>query len=199
MIGHEAEYSSLRAEILSEQANESNLLIAMYTISLAIFTFAIDKQNPFLFLVIIFVLIPFRLQIIWKQTGIIRLSAYIIVNFENGDSGFKWERTILDAVKYREKGFKHWFKIIAYSSNMASLMVILAVSFNFYYLKAGTYSLQIQVLDIVFATLGLLFVVFLDIKNSSKKQRLLYIEEFKKVNEADRVNLEQSQDIDNQL
>ncbi len=123
----EAEYSSLRAEIIGEQSSQANLLIAMYTISIALLTFAIDKGNTYLFALAVYVIILFKLQILWKQTGMMRLSAYLIVKFEQGESEASWESDIIEAEKYRGKELKKWLRLISWSSSAMSTFMILII------------------------------------------------------------------------
>jgi len=97
----ETEYNTLRNEILSEMEMQTNLRIAMCTLTIAIFSFAVEQKSEILCLVAFIVLIPFRLLIHSKQFGILRISAYIIVQFESKYSNLKWESIVSSRIFVR--------------------------------------------------------------------------------------------------
>lgn len=96
------EYSSLRAEIIGIVDIIQNYIIAMYTITIAILTFAIQQQNQWLFLIPYVVLYSFQRIIAVKKDIMVRMAAYIVV-FLDGEFG--WEKNYSDICK--ETTFKH--------------------------------------------------------------------------------------------
>ena len=95
-ISIEAEYNTLRNEILHEMAMQTNLRIAMSTLSITILAFGMERNSAILCLIAFAIIIPFRLLIISEQFAILRLSAYIIVRFEKNNTQLKLESTIAD-------------------------------------------------------------------------------------------------------
>lgn len=95
-ISIEAEYNTLRNEILHEMAMQTNLRIAMSTLSITILAFGMERNSAILCLIAFAIIIPFRLLIISEQFAILRLSAYIIVRFEKNNPQLIWESTIAD-------------------------------------------------------------------------------------------------------
>lgn len=178
----EAEYSSLRAELLEEQSSQASLLIALYTIFVAIITFALSQKNTYLCLIAIFINILFKLQILWKQTGIIRISAYLTVKFErDNDTDLSWESDIIECEKkYRNKKMKQWFKIISLSSSkIVSLMNLIAFICNLFILYNNDQTtLLIAIVEIIFGVAGVLFSLYLDRLQTPEKLREAFIQEF---------------------
>lgn len=83
------EYNSLRAEVLGIIDITQNYIIAMYTISIAILTLAVQQQNPWLFLLPYVVLFSFQRIISAKKDIMVRIAAYIAVFL---DEDFGWEK-----------------------------------------------------------------------------------------------------------
>lgn len=190
MIGKEAEYNTLRDEIISSQANQCNLLIAMYTISIAIFSFAIDKENPLLFLAVIYIAIPFRMQIFWRQNGILKISAYIIVNFENAENELNWEKNVIQITELRENRPLRAFYETHKDYYAANFLGLLAVVFNIYYLLMNYPNLNtvVKIADVFIAVFSVIFMPILEKLFSLKKTREGYIDDFKRVNKINKKN-----------
>lgn len=96
------EYNSLRAEVLGVIDIIQNYIIAMYTISIAILTFAVQQQNAWLFLLPYVVLFSFQRIIVAKKDIMVRIAAYIAV-FLDGDFG--WEKNYKEI--YENTTVKH--------------------------------------------------------------------------------------------
>lgn len=118
------EYSSLRAEIIGIIDITQNYIIAMYTITVAILTFAIQQQNPWLFLIPYVVLFSFQRIISAKRDIMVRMAAYIAVFL---DEDFGWEKNYKEIYKrttdkHNDKGkFSSFMNII--SGRLSSLQL----------------------------------------------------------------------------
>ena len=118
------EYTSLRSEIISLVDIQYNYILAMYTISIAIISLAIQQQNEWIFLLPYIVLISFQRVISAKRNIMIRIAAYIAV-FLDGDFG--WEKNYNDIIdntlkKHNNKKKFSWFKNII-SGRISSLQL----------------------------------------------------------------------------
>lgn len=184
----EAEYSSLRAEILEEQGGQANLLIAMYTIFIATITFAISQTNTYLFFMDILVSLFFKLQILWKQAGIQRISSYIIVKFESEkELGISWETDLLEAEKYRETKFKRWFKIISLSSSkMSTFLIIITYIINLLVLYQSVETLTVAIIEIILGAIVIFITLYIDILQPQDKLREKFIQEFSQLKDNEK-------------
>lgn len=86
------EYLSLRSEIISLVDIQYNYILAMYTISIALISLAIQQQNEWIFLLPYIVLFSFQRVISAKRNIMIRIAAYIAVFL---DEEFGWEKIIM--------------------------------------------------------------------------------------------------------
>lgn len=83
------EYISLRSEIISLIEIQNNYIIAMYTITIALITLAIQQKNVWLYLLPYIILFSFQRIISAKKDVMLRIAAYIAV-FLDGNLG--WEK-----------------------------------------------------------------------------------------------------------
>lgn len=90
------EYLSLRSEIISLVDIQYNYILAMYTISIALISLAIQQQNEWIFLLPYIVLFSFQRVISAKRNIMIRIAAYIAVFL---DEEFGWEKNYNDIVE----------------------------------------------------------------------------------------------------
>lgn len=177
------EYTSLRAEIIGEQSSIINLLIAMYTIFVAIITFAIEKQKSFLFIPAIFITILFKLQLLWKKTGVLRLAAYIKVYYEDKYEEINWETSIVLAEKYRGKYLKKWFRIVSIpSSKSATFLVVFAYLLNLLYIYQYGQNISIHIVEIIFGSIGVIVSLYIDVVESCGDLKEKFIQEFEELN-----------------
>lgn len=169
----ETEYNTLRNEILDEMGMQTNLRIAMCTMAVAILSFAVERESAILCLVVFAVLIPFRLLIHSKQFGIMRISAYIIVRFENRYSNLMWEKTVSEMTENtRSKNAIRNRWVADWGYYVATIFGILAAIFYLSYLES--YS----VLNISAIVICLLTTAFLDCAFDKQKIRQDYMDEF---------------------
>lgn len=108
------EYASLRSEIISLVDIQYNYILAMYTISVAIISLAIQQQNEWIFLLPYIILISFQRVISAKRNIMLRIAAYIAV-FLDGDFG--WEKNYNEITnntlnKHNNKKKFSWIKNI---------------------------------------------------------------------------------------
>lgn len=166
----ETEYNTLRTEILNEMEMQTNLRIAMCTISVTILLFGIERKSPFLCLAVFAVLIPFRLLILNKQFGILRISAYIIVEFESRYTRLKWESTV-SGVEGSNTYRGHFISKFGYF--IASEYGILAIVAYYFLLqnKSTVYILIPIVLPAI--------TFYIDVAFRNEKIRNSFIEAFK--------------------
>lgn len=82
------EYTMLKEEILNLTNTRNNYIIALYTITVTIIVFAIERQNQYIFLIAYIILFAFQRRIISSREGMVRIAAYIVVFLEEGTG---WE------------------------------------------------------------------------------------------------------------
>lgn len=87
-IGKDTEYTMLKEEVLGLISIQNNYIIAMYTITVTIIAFAIERNNEWLFLLPYIILFSFQRIISAKNDNMVRIAAYIVVFLED-ESG--WE------------------------------------------------------------------------------------------------------------
>lgn len=118
------EYASLRSEIISLVDIQYNYILAMYTISIAIISLAIQQQNEWIFLLPYVILISFQRVISAKRNIMLRIAAYIAVFL---DEDFGWEKNYKDIIdntlnKHNNKKKFSWLKNII-SGRISSLQL----------------------------------------------------------------------------
>jgi len=169
-IPNEAEYNTLRNEIISEMEMQTHLRIAMVTVSVSILSLAQYLEASLLFVSAIVVLIPFFLFILNKQLNILRISAYIILRFENKFSNLRWQST---AIKM-EKNLSKLSVIFIYVTRVGNyISVILSIVIAcFYYFSTNIRTTQTD--KIVFILL--VIIILLNILNISNN---FFLDKFK--------------------
>lgn len=179
------EYSSLRAELLEEQSAQANLLLAMYTVFIALLTFAIDKQNHYLLIVSIYINLLFKLQISWKHTGRMRIVAYLIVNYERKSKDVQWELDLDRIQRCHSKYLKRWLRIVSFSSSKAvTLMSVVSCLLIFVFLFQMQEKSFLHIIELVISVVGILIHMLLDYTQSQKDLKKIFIEEFEEVNKS---------------
>lgn len=177
------EYSSLRAELLEEQSAEASLLLTMYTIFVALITFAIDKQNVHLFLLAIYVNFLFKLQLSWKYTGRMRIVAYLIVNYEKKNETIHWELDLEDLEKSYGKYLNRWLRVISFSSSKTvTVMSGVACLSGLLFLFRSNLNYFFLIIEFIVFIAGILLHMFLDYIQSRRNIKNLFIEEFETLN-----------------
>ena len=85
------EYNSLRQEMLSHQNNRLTVLSLALTASAALIAAGMELKNPLLLLVVPFLLLAARVQIVQLHAIIQRISSYIHIMLEDQSSELNWE------------------------------------------------------------------------------------------------------------
>lgn len=175
-ISIEAEYNTLRNEILHEMAMQTNLRIAMSTLSITILAFGMERNSAILCLIAFAIIIPFRLLIISEQFAILRLSAYIIVRFERNNPQLIWETTMSN-MEYTDTKLAFLSRTIAGAGYyIASILGLIAICSYLSCLQTLT------LLNTSSAVICFLIIILLDvIFNFNEKFRNNYIKEFEKL------------------
>lgn len=139
------EYTSLRNEIMQLVNIQNNYIIAMYTITIAILSLAIQQDNEWLFLLPYIILFSFQRIISVKNDGMLRIAAYIAVFL---DEEIGWEKKyndIVDALKspYRSK-FSQFMNIISGRISSLQLGLVCSIGCTIFCLK----NMQFDIYDI---------------------------------------------------
>lgn len=96
IVTNKEEYNSLRTEIIELVNIQNNYIIAMYTITIAILSLAIQQENEWLFLLPYIILFSFQRIISAKNDGMLRIAAYIAVFL---DENIGWEKNYNQIIK----------------------------------------------------------------------------------------------------
>lgn len=175
-INIEIEYNTLRSEIISQMEMQTNLRIAMYTVSIALFSVAVDKQSPVLCALVFAVIIPFSLIIHSKQISIMRASAYIIVYFERKYTNLNWETKVTELSNdFKSKNTIMHLLMGFVNYGLSSILGIIIFIFYLLFLKKKT------ALSIIIIVVLLILTLMIDILTNSLKIRDAYIKEFSKI------------------
>lgn len=175
----ETEYNTLRSEIISEMALQTNLRIAMCTIAVAILSFAIQEKSANLCLLVFAILIPFCLIIRGKQVAIMSISAYLIVRYERKYTSLQWESTV-SKIRNLENNehnsnTQRYDLIRSQGYKLASIFGIITAVIHLWLLTTYTF----YTVGIVFLLLCITF--FVDYRIDSNKIRSDYIKDYERL------------------
>lgn len=109
----EAEYSTLRAEILNSIVAVDNYKVAMYATTAAIWAVAFPLANPILFLLPYVALFAFQQSISAKNENMIIMAAYISVYLEDGN-GWENENASLVDIMRHNSSYRQPKRIVRY-------------------------------------------------------------------------------------
>ena len=105
------EYEMLRDEIAQKIELRNTLLVAMYTITVAILAFACTgegREHPIICLLPMLVVLPLSMRIAYYRDAIAKLSAYMVVFLEPRIAGVCWETRNDCLLRLMGKGrFRH--------------------------------------------------------------------------------------------
>lgn len=96
-VTKDSEYIELKEEVIALIQIQNNYIIAMYTITVSILAFAIERNNEWLFLLPYIILFSFQRIIMAKNDNMVRIAAYIVVFLEEG---YGWESLYKSIVHY---------------------------------------------------------------------------------------------------
>lgn len=85
------EYSHIKNEINQKIELHNSLLTFTITTTVLILSYGISEQEPLLFLVPFFIIIPMSIRIKYYKGAMSKLAAYLIVFLESEDNQFNWE------------------------------------------------------------------------------------------------------------
>lgn len=85
------EYEDLRGEIKQKIELHNSLMTFMITTVVAVLAFALETDNPLMYLLPFAIIIPISMRIAYYREAIIKISSYIIVYIENQVGGLQWE------------------------------------------------------------------------------------------------------------
>lgn len=144
---------------------------------------AIDKQNHYLLILSIYVNLLFKLQILWKHTGRMRIVAYLIVNYEKKSKDVQWELDLDRIERYHNKFLKRWLKIVTFSSSKAvTFMSVMSCVLFFVFLCQTQQKIFLYIIEFILSVIGVLIHIFLDYMQSRRDLKKLFMEEFEEVN-----------------
>lgn len=189
-MSKETEYTMLKQEIINTSDIIVNITIAMYTISITIFVFALEFKNCYAFLFPYMILFPFQNMINRKRDGINRIAAYISVYLEKGKG---WESRISKNIVIFRGLDKHqvlvnriWNFIIG-RTNSSQIGLLSTIFFLYTYANnVNVKALTIENYCLLFLSVILFIILFWGNKRelSNMSTRDLYIERLKQAEQA---------------
>lgn len=176
-ISKENEYNTLRNEILNEIQMQTNLRVAMVTVSIAILSLTFDNGSPNLLLLNFAIIIMLRMLIHSKQFGTFKLSAYIVVRFERNSEDLKWE-SIASKCKLIGKDMILLNKIRIIGYYFASILGMITTILYISSLKSEA---NLCWFNVIIVVVCMMIILFLDFGFNYDKIRESYINEFEKI------------------
>ncbi|MCB9423193.1 MAG: hypothetical protein H6667_25570 [Ardenticatenaceae bacterium] len=89
----QAEYESLREELISHQSRRESVLSIGLTLAMALVAGGIEFKNPYLLLAVLLIVFAIRVQITHIHAGIQRIATYLRVVHEEDNPDLNWETT----------------------------------------------------------------------------------------------------------
>lgn len=148
MISKDAEFQTLKDEIMTLTQCICNYNIALYTLCVTVLGFALEKNNSALTLLIYLIIYFFQSHINAAQEGCSRISAYIQAFLEeDSESYWYWEKYRFEVNSFVWKAtnyqnHKKWYTAIMWNSSMLFSLSAIGVSFWVYYTSPSSYSKQ---------------------------------------------------------
>lgn len=91
MVGKEAEYTSLREELIAHQSRRETVLSIGLAATVALIAVGIEQGSTYTLLLVLFILFAVHLQITDIHAGIQRIATYLRVVHEGEGSELRWE------------------------------------------------------------------------------------------------------------
>lgn len=85
------EYEDIRGEIKQKMELHNSLITFMITTVVAVLAFALERDNPALYLLPFAIIIPISMRVTYYRTSMAKLSAYVIVYLEDKLDDINWE------------------------------------------------------------------------------------------------------------
>lgn len=181
-IIYEAEYSSLRAEML----NCTNLANQISTFSMTalagVLAFAFSLDNPFVFLVPYVFILPLSSKAYYYRKNVVKIAAYLIVNLEPKIEGRNWETLNLEYADKKQSALSAMFRNYEFLLETLICYALFLASFS----QGGS---PVSALLIVAGLAAIPIVcVYLTSRKSSRSsaQRQECLEEWKRIVFADK-------------
>ncbi len=181
------EYNCIKEEIQNKIELHNTLITFTITTVVAILTFAVSSDNPFLFLVPFCILIPMSSRIAYYRLALSKLSAYLIVFLEPKLDGCDWETRNYVLVNQKlfnkRNGLKESVFINYYDFFL--LCIICYVLFLFYYLQ--DFKMDIMRIFNILWPLSAIFYEFMLTKrmNSGNKKKEEWIRDWNELKQTE--------------
>lgn len=91
MVSKEAEYTSLREELIAHQSRRETVLSIGLAATVALIAVGIEQSSAYTLLLVLFILFAVHLQITDIHAGIQRIATYLRVAHEGEGSELRWE------------------------------------------------------------------------------------------------------------
>lgn len=186
-ISKELEFQTLKDEAMMLSQKISDYTIALYTLCIAITSFAIERQSAILSLIIYLVIFSFQLSITKAQEGCSRISAYIQVFLEE-DSEEYWywsrhrlgiNRYIWDRCNYMHR--KIWYDRITGTATIWFSVVSIGICFWIWFMKPSLLNTIVLVISIIlFCATVLINMTVFKVKDNLCEKYVVYMNEYKK-------------------
>lgn len=164
-----AEYNSLRKEISNTHNHQQSMFIFTLSAVGAIASFALQRNEPDIFLVAYFVLFPTSAFFHNYSRRIMRLSTYIKVFIESEIEGINWE---FRANEWRQKGTYLRLDVKNYVFTIAAVLLCALYIGQFGNIKFDWFLLGRMLVPFLLVW----EIILLDFKNSNKKSNEIYLE-----------------------
>lgn len=184
----EAEYSTLRQEILDSITARDNYIMAMYTITTAILCVAFELENPILFLLPYIILFAFQNTIASKNENMIVLAAYISVYLEEG-KGWESQNIALKDIMHEGASFHRprsiWSRLVGRIGSVQLGMLCSISCIVYAVIEMLTASQTLEVIEpAICVVLAIILYILIRIQTKDVlklgKRRKVYIENLHK-------------------
>lgn len=127
MVSREAEYTSLREELIAHQSRRETVLSIGLTAVVALIVIGIEQSNPYTLLLVFFILFSVHMHIIDIHAGIQRIATYLRIVYEGEGSQLRWE-TASHLIRHAEMGRQRaqkWRRLIFITPVFSSMEYLL--------------------------------------------------------------------------
>lgn len=135
------EYEDLRSEIKQKIELHNSLITFMVTTVVAVLAFALESNNPLLFLLPFGIIIPISMRITYYRAAMVKLSAYIIIYIESEIEGLNWETRNTQLINVDQSNLYDSFTISHYYEGII-MSIVCYVLYIGNYIKDKTMNLQ---------------------------------------------------------
>lgn len=180
--GLRMEYSAIRDEIILLMNEHNTHITNLFLISTTLLGIGYQFKNPWLFIIVYLVAIPFQTLINNKQYMLIRCGVYISIYIEPRIEGLRWERTVHDVDKIFKERYKLKFfnvniedELCDFGAFIFSLVALISYTYYSFFIESGSIPIQNSLIGgEVFAVVSTIIVFFLC--NKGSKFEIIYNE-----------------------